>query len=167
MPARFPSPVKGWLQEQLKDPTVFVHEAELWQSCRPLTHSSISISVKEKNKVLRLVLVVFCLFFCLFRFVSFRFCFVPFPQVRYYPYNKKVEQMTLYKVRKVVRVLSDFAVARRPYMSEASIYQTLLYIRHSYMSDASICQMPLYVRRSYMPDAPICQTPVYVRRPYM
>ena len=25
----FPSPVKGLLQEQLKDPTVFVHAAEL------------------------------------------------------------------------------------------------------------------------------------------
>ena len=25
----FPSPVKGLLHEQLKDPTVFVHEAEL------------------------------------------------------------------------------------------------------------------------------------------
>ena len=44
----FPSPVKGWSHEQLKDPTVFVHEAELWQSCTPLTHSSISISVKKK-----------------------------------------------------------------------------------------------------------------------
>ena len=118
----FPSPVKGWLQVQLKDPTVFVHEAELWQSCRPLTHSSISISVKEKNKVLRLVLVIFCLFVY---FESFRFVFffsLPFPQVRYYPYNKMVEQITLYKVRKVVRVLSDFVVATYEFLNRFQLF---------------------------------------------
>ena len=46
----FPSPMWGWLQEHVKDPTVFVHEAELWQSCTPLTHSSISASIEEQGK---------------------------------------------------------------------------------------------------------------------
>ena len=39
------------LHEQLKDPTVFVHEArELWQSSVPLAHSSISGNKQNNNK---------------------------------------------------------------------------------------------------------------------
>ena len=38
-----PFPLEGLLHIQLKDPTVFVHEAsELWQLWVPLVHSSIS-----------------------------------------------------------------------------------------------------------------------------
>ena len=33
------------------DPTVFVHEAKRWQSCAPLTHSSMTVGNKEKGKV--------------------------------------------------------------------------------------------------------------------
>ena len=45
-----PSPMKELLHEQLKDPTVFVHEARvLRQSSVPLAHSSISGN-KQNNK---------------------------------------------------------------------------------------------------------------------
>ena len=45
-----PSPMQGPLHEQLKDPTVFVHEAsELWQLWVPRAHSSISTK-NEQDK---------------------------------------------------------------------------------------------------------------------
>ena len=59
-------------------------------------------------------------FVCLFILLCFLFFTFPFPKVRYYSWHRKVKQMTKQKVRKVVPVLGDFAVAayaflNRPY----------------------------------------------------
>ena len=48
LPQDLPSPLYGWLHEQLNDPRVLVHAAETWQSCTPLAHSLISVDIDKK-----------------------------------------------------------------------------------------------------------------------
>ena len=97
---------------------MFVHEAELWQSYTPLTHSSISITVKNSGEAR---VSEFCLF-VYFTLFPFFFTF-PFPKVRYYSWHRKVKQMTKQKVRKVVPVLGDFAVAAYAFLNRPHFFR--------------------------------------------